>query len=133
MGVEDYLVTSTLNAIVAQRLVRKLCTDCREPYRPLPEMAAEFGLEQTGELTFFRPRGCERCGGSGFFGRIGINEVLVLNEAVCRQVLSRAEAGTLQRTAVETGMRPMFQDGLNKVMAGITTVEEVLRVTREVE
>ena len=133
MGLEDYLLTSTLNAIVAQRLVRTLCPECREPYRPLPELLVQLGLEPDGHYTFHHQRGCEQCGGSGFFGRIGINEVLVSNEAVCRQILSRAEAGALQRTAIETGMRPMFQDGLNKVMSGVTTVEEVLRVTREVE
>ncbi|HEX6144125.1 MAG TPA: type II secretion system ATPase GspE [Geminicoccaceae bacterium] len=133
MGVEDYLLSSTLNAVVAQRLVRKLCGHCREPFRPLPELLAQLGLEDRPEPTFWRPRGCPSCGDSGFFGRIGINEVLVMNEAISRQVLNRAEAGILARTAVEHGMRPMFQDGLNKVRAGVTTVEEVLRVTREVE
>jgi general secretion pathway protein E len=133
MGVEDYLVTSTLNAIVAQRLVRRLCPDCREGYTPLPEMLAEIGMNPADRVTFFRPRGCEACNGTGFYGRLSINEVLVLSDVVRSQILSRADAGTLQRTALEAGMRPMFQDGLNKVVAGRTTVEEVLRVTREVE
>jgi general secretion pathway protein E len=133
MGVEDYLLTSTLNAVVAQRLVRKLCPACREPFRPLPEMIEELGLEHVENPRFYHPRGCEKCKGTGHFGRIGINEVLVLNDAVRREILKRSDASTLQRVALENGMRPMFQDGLLKVLAGVTTLEEVIRVTREVE
>jgi general secretion pathway protein E len=133
MGVEDYLLTSTLNAIVAQRLVRKLCARCRTPYRPVPEMLDQLGLAHDHDVTFYHPSGCDTCGDSGFYGRVGIVEVLVMNDQISRLVLSRAEAGAIQRAAVEFGMRAMFQDGINKVMAGLTTVEEVLRVTREVE
>jgi general secretion pathway protein E len=133
MGVEGYLMTSTLNGIVAQRLVRCLCASCREPYRPLPEMLAQLGLPATTETTFWHPGGCEKCNGSGYFGRVSINEVLVMSDAVRSQILHRAEATELQRTAVAAGMQPMFQNGIAKVQAGVTTVEEVLRVTREVE
>jgi general secretion pathway protein E len=133
MGVEDYLLTSTLNAIVAQRLVRRLCARCREPYVPLPGLRAQIGLDPAEEVTFHHPRGCASCNGTGFFGRIGINEVLVISDAVRQQILQRAEASALQRAALEAGMRPMFQDGIAKVVEGVTTVEEVLRVTREVE
>jgi general secretion pathway protein E len=133
MGVEDYLLTSTLNAIVAQRLVRRLCARCREPYVPLPGLRAQMGLDAAEEVTFHHARGCASCNGTGFFGRIGINEVLVISDAVRQQILQRAEASALQRAALEAGMRPMFQDGIAKVVEGVTTVEEVLRVTREVE
>jgi general secretion pathway protein E len=133
MGVEDYLMTSTLNAIVAQRLVRRLCQDCRKPYPPLPELLAQLGLEGRSEVTFWHPGGCPKCNETGYFGRISINEVLVMSDAIRRQILHHAEATELQRSALATGMRPMFQDGIGKAAAGITTIEEVLRVTREVD
>jgi general secretion pathway protein E len=133
MGVEDYLMTSTVNGIVAQRLVRQLCLHCRRPFAPLPELLRQLGLDPAEEVTFWQPKGCPKCNGTGYFGRISINEVLVVSDAVRRQILEHAEATALQRTAVQAGMRPMFHDGLAKVRAGVTTVEEVLRVTREVE
>ena len=133
MGVDDYLLTSTLNAIVAQRLVRRLCPDCREAYRPLPELLDQLGLEADGDPRLWHPKGCPSCNGTGYFGRISINEVLVLSDAIRRQILHHAEATELQRVALAAGMRPMFQDGLAKAAAGVTTIEEVLRVTREAE
>jgi general secretion pathway protein E len=133
MGVEDYLLTSTLNAIVAQRLVRQLCTHCRETFTPLPDLLEQLGLRASANAHFWRPVGCAKCNHTGYFGRISINEVLVMSDAVRRQILHHTEATELQRTALDAGMRPMFQDGMAKVLAGTTTVEEVLRVTREVE
>jgi len=133
MGVDDYLLTSTLNAIVAQRLVRRLCQDCREAYLPLPELLAQLGLGGRDDVRLWRPAGCPRCNGTGYFGRISINEVLMLSDPIRRQILHHAEATELQRVALAAGMRPMFQDGLAKAASGITTIEEVLRVTREAE
>jgi general secretion pathway protein E len=133
MGVEDYLMTSTLNAIVAQRLVRRLCQDCCKPYTPLPELLAQLGREGSDEVTFWRPEGCPKCNDTGYFGRISINEVLIMSDPIRRQILHHAEATELQRAALATGMRPMFQDGIGKAAAGVTTIEEVLRVTREVD
>ena len=133
MGVEDYLMTSTLNAIVAQRLVRRLCQDCCKPYTPLPELLAQLGLAGRDGVTFWRPGGCSKCNDTGYFGRISINEVLVMSDQVRRQILHHAEATELQRAALATGMRPMFHDGVGKAAAGITTIEEVLRVTREID
>jgi general secretion pathway protein E len=133
MGVEDYLMTSTLNAIVAQRLVRRLCQDCCKPYTPLPELLAQLGREGHDAVTFWRPGGCPKCNDTGYFGRISINEVLVVSDPIRRQILHHAEATELQRAALATGMRPMFQDGIGKAEAGVTSIEEVLRVTREVD
>jgi general secretion pathway protein E len=133
MGVEGYLMTSTLNAIVAQRLVRQLCTQCREACAPLPELLEQLGLHASAVAGIWRPVGCAKCNHTGYFGRISINEVLLMSDAVRRQILQHTEATELQRTAVAAGMRPMFQDGIAKALAGITTVDEVLRVTREVE
>ncbi|MGH7036283.1 MAG: type II secretion system ATPase GspE [Stellaceae bacterium] len=133
MGVEDYLVTSTVNGVLAQRLVRKLCLHCRELYRALPELAAHLHLPESGsEPRLYRARGCERCQGSGYFGRIAVLEFLPLSDEIRRLVLNRATAQDIHRAAAEQGMRSMYDDGLEKALQGITSIEEVLRVTRDV-
>jgi general secretion pathway protein E len=133
MGVEDYLVTATLNGVLAQRLVRKLCEHCREPYEALPELIRELRLPGEGPLRLYRGRGCEHCRGSGYQGRVAITELLVFNDEVRRLVLSRAEAQEIHRAGVRAGMRSMHDDGVLKALAGITSLEEVLRVTRDIE
>ena len=132
MGVEDYLLPSTLNGIVAQRLVRRLCLHCREAYTPLPELLAQLGLEGQ-HLQFWCPIGCAACAQTGYSGRVSINEILIMTDLIRRQILQHAESNELQRAAVAAGMRPMLQDGIAKVAAGVTSVEEVMRVTREIE
>ena len=130
MGVEPFLITSTLNAVLAQRLVRRLCPHCREP---MDAKGLDLGLGASGsELErVWRAVGCEQCGGSGYRGRIATTELLIVDEAVSRLVLARAEAQEVEAAAVRAGMTTMLQDGAAKVAAGLTTVEEVLRVTRE--
>ena len=113
--------------------MRRLCRECFEPYRPLPELLEQLGLRDRGDMTFRRPVGCPKCNDTGYFGRISINEVLVMSDPIRRQILHHAEATELQRAAVAAGMRPMFRDGIAKVATGITTIEEVLRITREVD
>jgi len=133
MGVEDYLVTSTVNGVLAQRLVRKLCEHCREAYRALPELTAHLRLPaRASEARLYRARGCERCQGSGYFGRVAVVEFLPLSDAIRRLVLNRATAQEIHRTAAAEGMRSMYEDGLEKALRGITSIEEVLRVTRDV-
>jgi general secretion pathway protein E len=135
MGVEDYLLTSTLNGAVGQRLVRTLCRRCREPYRALPELVDQLALHRYvdgPEVTLYRAPGCEECHGTGFFGRTSIFETLVVDDAIRRLILRRAESNELQRTAAEAGMTTMYDDGMRKALAGETTFEEVLRVTRNV-
>jgi general secretion pathway protein E len=134
MGVEDYLLTSTINAIVGQRLVRRLCVHCREPWEPMPETVQRLGLDRLAGAvgrTCYRSVGCERCHGTGFRGRAAVVELLCMSDAVRRLVLGHAASGDIARAACAEGMRTMFDDGLRKVCAGVTTVEEVLRVTRE--
>jgi general secretion pathway protein E len=135
MGVEDYLLTSTLTGVAAQRLVRTLCPNCRTAEPALPELVAQLGLRRYadgGEIMTYKPVGCERCNGSGYYGRTGLIETLVMTDAIRRQILGRAEATELQRAAVEDGMQSMYDDGMSKALSGLTTIEEVLRVTREV-
>ncbi len=128
MGVEPFLITSTLNAVLAQRLVRRLCPNCREPFTPAPETFEALGVSPAGMDQLWRPVGCDMCGHGGFRGRIALLELLVLDADIERLVLGRAEARDIQAAA---GMRSMLEDGLVKAKAGLTTLEEVLRVTRE--
>ena len=135
MGVDDYLMTSTLVGVAAQRLVRTLCPHCRRSEVVMPEVVEQLGLRRyqpDGEIRGFHPQGCEACGGSGFFGRMGVVETLVVTDPIRRLIMQRAESTDLHRMAVEEGMRSMFDDGVEKALAGITTLDEVLRVTRDI-
>ncbi len=132
MGLEAFLLASTLNAIVAQRLVRRLCAICKERYTPLPGTLRQLGLEGDDAPVFWRAKGCEACHQTGYRGRIGVNEVLIMSDRVREAVLRQGDAAALHRAAREAGMRPLIDDGLEKAREGITTIEEVLRVTREV-
>jgi general secretion pathway protein E len=134
MGVPDYLLTSTVTGISAQRLVRTLCSKCRVRSRVLPEMAAHVGLDRqrhSAPLTVYRPGGCDACNNTGFRGRTCVMETLVMTDRVRQLVLQHAEAVKLHRAAVADGMVPMYDDGMSKVVEGVTTIEEVLRVSRD--
>jgi general secretion pathway protein E len=128
MGIEPFLITSTLNAVLAQRLVRRLCPACREPYAPPAALTESLGRPVK---TLFHARGCPECEGAGFRGRIAITEFAVLDADLSALVLARAEARELEAAAIKGGMRTMFEDGLAKAEAGLTTLEDVLRVTRD--
>jgi general secretion pathway protein E len=133
MGVEDYLLTSTVNAILAQRLVRMLDPESREPYELLPEVVEEIGLKELGErdrYVFYRPVASE-INPTGYRGRTSILELLVMSDPIRRQVMRHATSGEIQHLAVEEGMRTMYFDGLNKCLQGVTSLDEVLRVTQE--
>jgi len=133
MGVEDYLLTSTVNAILAQRLVRTLDPVNREAYELLPEVAKELGFGQLAEkdrYTVYRPSPTEDMP-TGYRGRTTILELLTLTDPIRRLIMKHATAGEIQDLAIREGMRTMYQDGLNKCLQGITTLDEVLRVTQE--
>jgi len=134
MGIEPFLVTSSVNAVVAQRLVRRICPACREQYRPEIERLAEIGLRTehvaSGE-TLYRGQGCPECLGTGYKGRAGIYEILMMSEAIKSTILSTSDAGAIKRQAVSEGLHSLRQDGARKVAAGLTTIEEVLRVTQQ--
>ena len=134
MGVDDYLLASTLSGIVAQRLVRTLCPTCKEPYSPLPEIVDELHLGRltdNAEITLYRTQGCEQCAGSGYFGRICIGEVMVMDDAINSLLMKRADTRQIHDAATGSGMRTMFEDGLCKALEGTTSIEEIIRVTRE--
>ena len=134
MGVEDYLLTSTLNAVIGQRLVRKLCTQCREAFTPLPEVISELGLTpdpQSGKTVLYRAQGCSHCNQTGYYGRIAIQELLLMNDDIRRLVMRHADVSEIRDAARQGGMLTMFEDGRDKAQQGITSIEEVIRVTRE--
>ncbi len=136
MGVEDYLLTSTLNGVTAQRLVRTLCPQCRVAAPAMPELVEQLGLDRyvadRDSIELYHPVGCEQCSETGYFGRSSLTEILVVSDEIRRLILRRAEAMELHRAAVQEGMRTMYDDGMIKALAGLTTVEEVLRVTRDI-
>ncbi|MBC8022477.1 MAG: type II secretion system ATPase GspE [Burkholderiales bacterium] len=134
MGAEDYLLTSTVNGILAQRLVRTLCLKCREPHPALPEVTAQMNLRRfqpSGEIVLYKPVGCAECAGTGYLGRICILEMLTMTDSIRSLIMRHATAGELRAAAISEGMETMFENGLRKSIAGVTTIEEVLRVTRE--
>jgi type II secretion system protein E len=127
MGVENYLVSSTLMGVMAQRLVRKICTECKESYPASDDIRAELG---PGVETLSRGRGCPACMDTGYRGRIAIFELLTIDDDIRDLVLARASAREIKERAISFGMRTLYEDGIDKVKKGITTVEEVLRVTQ---
>ncbi len=132
MGVEDYLIVSTVNAIMAQRLVRRLCAGCSEPATLPLGLAEKLGLSAGTAQDFRKPRGCPECGGTGFRGRTTILEILPVTDAIRRMVLARATSADIAKAAVADGMRSMHAHGMQKAASGQTTIEEVLSVTRSI-
>ena len=131
MGVEPFLIASSVNAFIAQRLVRVICPHCKTAYKPTPVQLADLDLKpsalQKGML--YRGKGCEKCLNTGYAGRLGIYEILPLSAAIRKLVLTQADAAEIKETAMEEGMKTLLQDGLAKAIKGLTTVEEVLRVS----
>jgi general secretion pathway protein E len=132
MGIEPFLIASSVNVIMAQRLVRIICPDCKEEYVPPPEMLMRIGVpeEQCHDRTVFRGRGCSKCHQTGFKGRCGIYEMMIMSQDMKALVLQTSDANQIKRKAVEEGMITLQKDGANKVLQGITTIEEVYRVSQ---
>ncbi len=135
MDIEPFLITSTIEAIIAQRLVRKICSSCKEEYSPDAEELSLIGLkpEDAKGKKFYRGKGCEICNGIGYKGRIGIFEILVVNDEIRSLVVNKATAADLRKKSHEKGMSMLREDGLKKIWMGITTIDEVARETQGVE
>ena len=129
MGVENYLISSALLGILAQRLVRVICRTCIEPIEVAPELIAEIDNPGQDSIKAFHGKGCKKCNHTGFRGRAGIYELLVVDETVRQLILTKATSQTIRESARKKGMTTLREDGWKKVAKGITTVEEVLRVT----
>ncbi len=135
MGVEPFLVASSIEALVAQRLVRTLCTDCKRPRQadPLWLREIQFPTDRLDGSALLEPVGCEACRHTGYRGRTGIYEILVVHDDIRQLVVTREPASRIKAAALRHGMRTLRDDGWNKVLQGLTTIEEVLRVTEEEE
>lgn len=129
MGIEPYLISSTLVGVLAQRLVRRICTECREEYKPSKRELQDVGIEDP-DAVLFRGSGCDSCYGTGYSGRQGIYELMVVDEEIQRQIVKSADAIEMRRTALKGGMNTLRDHGAQLAREGITTVAEVLRVTR---
>jgi len=135
MGAEDYLIASSLLGVLAQRLVRVICPDCKTEVHPVPEMLDEIGFRRgdprSGPDRFYEGRGCERCSNTGFVGRVGIYELMPINDDIRKLTVAKADSNQILKKAIENGMRSLRDDGWLKVRKGITSIAEVLRVTQE--
>ncbi len=136
MGLEEYLLSSTVNGILAQRLVRKLCPSCRQAYQAPEAVVSELREKQlleddASEVKLYRAVGCDECGDIGYKGRQAIIEFLPMSNAIRQQIMNHEEASAIQQQAIKEGMLTLYENGLQKAVQGITTLEEVLRVTSE--
>ena len=136
LGAETFLLASSMNAIVGQRIARKICQNCKTDYAPPPQITENIRKElgpllPTGEIKFSKSQGCNECGNSGYLGRVGIFEVLPVTQTIADMILRRSDSLSLEHSAVAERMITMKQDGYLKVLRGITTMEEVMRVAQE--
>ncbi len=133
MGAEPFLITSTLELIIAQRLVRMICRNCRERYRPNAKALGELGLPagEESEIVFYRGKGCKACNNSGYKGRTGIFEFLVLNDNLRHLIMEKVQVARIREEARKEGFKTLREEGLEKIRQGVTTIEEVVRETQQ--
>jgi general secretion pathway protein E len=128
MGVEPFLVASSVNAVLAQRLVRRVCLKCRESYTATPLEIQELGVKNLqGPITLFRATGCVACSHTGYSGRINVHELLLVDDSIRTLIMRNADSATIRKAAMDKGMLTMREDGARKVLAGVTTVQELTR------
>jgi type IV pilus assembly protein PilB len=131
MGVETFLIANTVTGVIAQRLARRICSNCRQPYQVEGSTLKRFGfhVEDPGQMiTLYSGTGCEICRGTGFKGRIGIYELMALDDELRELIVTRASIADIKSAAKRNGMKEMREDGLQKVLDGVTTPDEVMRV-----
>jgi type II secretory ATPase GspE/PulE/Tfp pilus assembly ATPase PilB-like protein len=129
MGIEPFLLSSSIIGVLAQRLVRVICPSCKEEYAPGNEVYEKMGQGRDKKITFYRGRGCLACRQTGYKGRLGILELMKIDESLRELITKTRATAEIRKAAVKTGMKTLLQDGYDKVIQGITTIEEVLRVT----
>jgi general secretion pathway protein E/type IV pilus assembly protein PilB len=131
MGLEPFLVSSTVEAVMAQRLVRTLCPHCKEAYHPVhADLPPDFPFGKLGDAPLYRAVGCRECRQVGYRGRVGLYELLVTTEDIRQLSHDRVSSWAIEKAAVEKGMRTLRDDGWLKVLSGRTTIDEVMRVTK---
>src|SRR6202047_4943979 len=131
MGIEPFLISSSILMTCAQRLIRRICSNCKEQFAPEPEIVAKLGLTENKEAVFYHGTGCDRCKGRGYIGRAALIEALPVSEAVRRLIIKRASAAVIKNQGVTEGMKTLRVVGIEKALEGVTTLEEVWRVTAE--
>ncbi len=131
MGIEPFLITSSVNAFLAQRLVRRICPSCKQAFKPTQKMLNELGIKasQLKNGKLYQGKGCDKCLKTGYMGRTGIYELLPLDVEIRKMIMAHTDAGEIKEKAIRNGMKTLVQDGISKAIAGETTVEEVLRVS----
>jgi general secretion pathway protein E len=131
MGVEPYLISSSVNAFLAQRLVRKICPHCITAYKPVQQELSRVGLTKSKlkKESLYKGKGCEKCLNTGYSGRIGIFELMTMTDSIRKLIMSGADASTIKDIAIKEGMKTLLQDGIDKAVKGLTTLEEVFRVS----
>ena len=134
MNIEPFLVASCIKVVLAQRLVRSLCKECKQPVKIkqkelYQDLGLDFSKQTDSEITIYKPKGCNHCMQTGFKGRIGIFELMQMDAKINKLVVSRVSVDDIRKAACEAGMVVLRRDGLDKILLGQTTIEEVLRVT----
>jgi type II secretory ATPase GspE/PulE/Tfp pilus assembly ATPase PilB-like protein len=131
MGVEPFLISASLISIVAQRLIRRLCPKCKERYDPGETLVSRLGIntKKIREISFYRPKGCENCLNTGYSERIGISEILTMSPLIRDLILKKARETEIKEAARKEGMKTLREDGLARASEGITSLEEILRMT----
>jgi general secretion pathway protein E len=130
MGVEPFLVSSSVLAVIAQRLVRTICKECKTSYVPSKEELDKLGIK-TKVVSFYRGKGCPACLNTGFYGRVGIYELLLITDEIRSLILGKVDANRIKAKATSTGMLTLREEGIKKIVDGVTTTEEILRVTHD--
>jgi len=133
MGAEGYLLASTVSLVIAQRLVRRICPNCTQEDKPSQqelEHLQKIVSKTLGKQKFYRGKGCDKCHQTGYRGRVGIFEVMEINEAISKLTLAKASVEMIRQAAIKSGMKTMLEDGFDKIGAGLTTVEEVIAAVK---
>jgi general secretion pathway protein E len=130
MGIEPFLIASSVVAIMAQRLVRKLCPDCKVAYKPTEDLIRHLGLtaQESAKITFYKAVGCPKCNNTGYKGRLALFEIMEVTGDIARLIMERVDASIIRKQAVKDGMTQLIQDGIRKISQGLTTIDEVLSV-----
>ena len=131
MGLEPFLISSSVAAVLAQRLLRTICPKCKEKYTPTKEALKDIGLNEKEKIEFYRGKGCSKCANTGYKGRIGIFELMMLDEKIRNLIVAKTTLEEIRKQAVASGMITLKENGIGKIKEGLTTIEEVLRVTQE--
>jgi len=130
IGIDTTLIQSAVTAVLGQRLIRVLCQECKEPYKPTPEFLKSAGIPADNVNVFYKEKGCPACNGTGYRGRTGVHELMIFDKSIRELIVGQPSIQAIRTAARKAGMRTLQEAGLQKVIAGITSVNEIIRVTK---